>query len=269
MKRTIRTMFVGLMALIFAASGTAGEPVAKGRKLSEWMKDLRSKDVAARKEAAEEIAGLGRVAASCAKDVARHLMQEKDAKIAQALAEALFRMGPSAPEAVEEIASALKVPHVAARRTIAQAFGEMGAAGKKALPALKETIEMAKQDTWAKRYAVRSYAEIAVAANDTSQLPYIVEVVSKHRISAMPVIGRFGDKAAGVVPTLMEVYAKHKGSPYARYCVMTFAMIGPAAKDALPQIREALKSEDPSERAAARIALPKIEAGKPPTEAAQ
>ena len=92
--------------------GSAQEPVADGRRLSEWVADLKAQAPQVRNAAAYEISGLG----------------------------------PAAAPAVPALIEALSDPEPTVRFPVTVALGEIGAGAKAAVPKLKEMMEEENND---------------------------------------------------------------------------------------------------------------------------
>ena len=97
------------VAVVLASSPLAaqGEPVARGRPLSEWIADLKAPAPVTRNAAAYEIAG----------------------------------MGPAAAAAVPALIEALDDEVAAVRFPVTVALGEIGPAAAAAVPRLKQVME--------------------------------------------------------------------------------------------------------------------------------
>lgn len=89
------------------STGSQGEPVAKGRTLSEWIADLKAPAPVSRNAAAYEIAG----------------------------------MGPAAAGAVPALIAALDDELPVVRFPVTVALGEIGPAAAAAIPRLKQVVE--------------------------------------------------------------------------------------------------------------------------------
>src|SRR5512144_2917898 len=88
-------------------AGSAKEPESDGRKLSEWVADLKAQAPQTRNAAAYEISG----------------------------------MGPAAAPAVPALIEALSDPEATVRFPVTVALGEIGPAAKAAVPKLKQMMD--------------------------------------------------------------------------------------------------------------------------------
>jgi hypothetical protein len=105
--------FLAVIAVVFTSAGSAQakpvqarEPVADGRPLSQWVRDLKAESPQTRNAAAYEIAGLG----------------------------------PSASAAVPALIAALDDPVAAVRFPVTVALMEIGPAAKAAVPRLQQMM---------------------------------------------------------------------------------------------------------------------------------
>jgi len=114
-----------------AQDAAGGQPVARGRPLSEWIADLKSAAPATRNAAAYEIAGLG----------------------------------PAAKPAVPALIEALDDPDAAVRFPVTVALGEIGPEAAAAVPRLKQMMfeEINDEIAAAARRAIRHIQPSALA----------------------------------------------------------------------------------------------------------
>jgi HEAT repeat protein len=129
-------VLVGLLATAtFAPAATKEEQVAK------YIKDLKSKDAATRRIAAEEIGKIGQVKASAAKPAVQPLLdvlKDKDDLVREAAATALSRLDEPT-EVVPALVKLLKDDRkIRVRVAAANGLGLMGEAAREALPTLRE-----------------------------------------------------------------------------------------------------------------------------------
>lgn len=133
LKRTIGAVVVAILALAPAvhAQGAATGPVADGRRLSDWIADLKAEAPQTRNAAAYEISG----------------------------------MGPAAASAVPALIEALDDPSTAVRFPVTVALGEIGPAAADAVPRLKKMMDEDINDEIASgaRRAIRKIKPEALA----------------------------------------------------------------------------------------------------------
>jgi HEAT repeat protein len=111
LKRTLGSLAAAVLVLSSAAwaqAASAGkEPVADGRKLSQWVADLKAQAPQTRNAAAYEISG----------------------------------MGPAAVAAVPALIDALDDPEASVRFPVTVALAEIGPKAKAAVPKLKKMVD--------------------------------------------------------------------------------------------------------------------------------
>ncbi|MFL5496633.1 MAG: HEAT repeat domain-containing protein [Gemmatimonadales bacterium] len=111
LNRTLGSLAAAVLVLSSAASAqnaSAGkEPVADGRKLSQWVEDLKARAPQTRNAAAYEISG----------------------------------MGPAAAAAVPALIDALDDPEASVRFPVTVALAEIGPQAKAAVPKLKKMVD--------------------------------------------------------------------------------------------------------------------------------
>ncbi|MGH7579506.1 MAG: HEAT repeat domain-containing protein [Gemmatimonadales bacterium] len=136
LRRALGAAALMLMVTIATASAqnaapAAGEPVSRGRPLSEWIADLKEAAPVIRNAAAYEIAG----------------------------------MGPAAAAAVPALIEALDDPLAVVRFPVTVALGEIGPAASVAVPRLKQMMEEELNDDVAAgaRRAIRHIQPSALA----------------------------------------------------------------------------------------------------------
>jgi HEAT repeat protein len=109
-KRFLGSLAVAVLVLtsrVWAQGATGKEPVADGRSLSDWVKDLKAAAPQTRNAAAYEISG----------------------------------MGPAAAPAVPALIEALDDPEASVRFPVTVALAEIGPAAKAAVPKLKKMMD--------------------------------------------------------------------------------------------------------------------------------
>jgi HEAT repeat protein len=240
---------VGLLALVAATVALVpalryqvqgrlgGEPMVQGQPASYWVYAVRE-------------AGTTRERAEAA--------------------DALGQLGSQAPaEAAAALTRALSDPEPSVRRTAAHALGTVGAAEGAAGPLLTALDD--------KDGGVRGAAADALGDLRPSD-PAVVPALHARakadghlpaRLAAIAALGRFGDRAAEVVPTLIDTLKEPDsplGSPH-EFAAVALKAIGPAT---LPAVTEALGRPESRTRigalkvfaglgAAARPAVPEVE----------
>jgi HEAT repeat protein len=106
LKRTMGSLVAGVLILSSVASAqteSAGkEPVADGRKLSQWVADLKAQAPQTRNAAAYEISGLGPAAAAAVPALIEAL-DDPDPTVRFPVTVALKEIGPKAKAAVPKL----------------------------------------------------------------------------------------------------------------------------------------------------------------------
>jgi HEAT repeat protein len=142
MKNLFAAFSVLVLAVAVASAATKEEQVAK------YVKDLSSKDAAARKAAAEEIGKIAQVKASAAKSAVGPLLdalKDSNAGVREAAALAVGRLDEPS-EAVPALVKLLKdEKEIGVKAAAARGLGQMGSAAKEAMPTLREVWTAARE----------------------------------------------------------------------------------------------------------------------------
>lgn len=185
-------------------------------------------------------------------------------------AAALGQLGPKArAEAVASLTQALADPEPPVRKAAATALGKVGAADGAAGPLLKTLDD---KDGEVRAAAARSLGD--VQPNDPAVVPALHARAKSDghlpaRLAAIAALGRFGDRAADAVPTLIDTLKEPDsplGSPH-EHAAVALEAIGPGT---LPAVTGALGRPEPRTRIgalkvvaglgpAARPAVPAVE----------
>jgi HEAT repeat protein len=225
-------------------------------------------------DASDLVAELGPPAVPAVLDVARR----KEGSIRHRAGRSLGLIGSRFPEAIPALVKALKDKDVGARQAAAEAFWVISRKGREAVPALTETLQ--DNDIMVRHGAAWGLVHV-LGSEATAAVPVLIALAGKpehHQnvrrsaIVALGTIGRAAKEAAPllaslekdpfyqvaatrgrflvsgaegktVVPVLITVL-KDK-NPWARREAATFlAELGPAAKEALPALTDALSDDD-------------------------
>jgi HEAT repeat protein len=121
----------------------------KEEQVAAHVKELKSKDAATRKRAAEAIGKIAQIKASAAKPALQpllDLLKDKDADVRATTATALGRLDQP-KDVVPALAKLLKAEKESkVKAAAAVALGVMGEASKEALPELRAVAEQARKD---------------------------------------------------------------------------------------------------------------------------
>jgi HEAT repeat protein len=163
--------------------------------------------------------------------------------------EQLGTQGESAAEAVEPLSALLADKSPAVRAQAAKALGEIGLPAKSAAAALVETLK--DTDETVRREAVKALVEIrpGPAVMQPLFLKVMQDADPAVRMRIMHAISEGGE---AVVPGLIKALGNEKAAYWA--CIALRDM-GPAAKEAVPALTEALKSKQPDVRREAILVL--------------
>jgi HEAT repeat protein len=158
-----RRFTAGLTALLMAVSAAAA--ATKEEEVARYVNDLKSKDAAVRKTAAEQIGKIALVKASAAKPALHPLidaLKDSSSSVREAAALAVGRLDEPA-EAVSALTKVLKdEKDLGVRVAAARGLGQMGPEAKDALPTLR--------DVWtAARDAGRSQQRLVQATRDAME----------------------------------------------------------------------------------------------------
>lgn len=214
------------------------------------------------------IYALGRIAGDEPKTIARLLdllKRDPDLAIRSAAGSALGRIGPPAKEAVPELIRLLQLPaeeHMEGARagtviSAAIALGNMGEAARPAVPALARiVVDYKPPDQGQHVYAANALAKLGPVAKEA--VPALMTVLKRtfYDEAVFKALAAIGQDA---IPPLVQLFPKGTVQQR-RNALKVFGLMGPAARDALPVVRQAC--QDPFLRTEATRALARIESKK-------
>jgi HEAT repeat protein len=242
------------------------DPVYDGKRLSEWVKQLKSKKEADRERAGEAIASLAVESRAVVPALLESVSDGKETN--QSAVTALIRIGP---DAVPAVTAALWDDDVDKRRTALLVLGEMGSRARSATGAV--LVALRDSDPWNRACAVRTlgslgsptaipallplldqddrelresayYALKDLRADSKLLLPFLLKWArskdAKQRDFALWQAGDLGAEAAPVVPALIAAL-KDEDVGHQVGAVKSLGQIGPAAKEAAPALAATLK----------------------------
>jgi hypothetical protein len=156
------------------------------------------------------------------------------------------------------------------RERIIRALGELGPEAESALPALVQSVE--KDPSRVAIAAVATLGELGPAARNA--IPLLLDTLKagspEMQMAAAGALGRMGEAGADAAPVLLE-WTSGEGIPHELRVRATEALgsIPSAANYTMPSLRELLCSGVAEEvRAAAALALGRLDSGSPEVEAA-
>jgi HEAT repeat protein len=231
-----------------ALAVVAIDPAKASGAVPALVEGLERDSLGGRFRAAAALAKLGPAARSALPRL-KQLMEERETHLAVCAAEAVARIDPSlAPQACRVIGDVLLLPRRrghALRGYAIRALRDIGPGARPALPALLFVLhdEDGPCLPQAALAAVEIDATSAAAAvafirdelNDTKHGEDITEFLEE-----LPTLG---PKAALFLPELKQMIAGKRPPFYAMAAALTLAAIGPEARDAVPLLRERLKTE--------------------------
>jgi HEAT repeat protein len=267
----------------------ADEPMAEGKPLSHWIKQLEEGGPQDRERAAKAVLSLGPKGAPAVPALAKALKEDKVEGVRRASAQALGKIGPSAKAAVPALADALQDKSRIVSNFSAQALGAIGSDAKEAVPALVATLNGADKERHMgcvlalghirhpdakallalKGAALNGPPVLSGAASQAlgklgkAAVPALIEIAQKKGIggtTALEALATIGPDAKEAVPGLIKLLGDNRGSGIRTAAADALGAIGPDAKEALPAL-ERLRREDALAGQAAAAAIKRI-AGK-------
>jgi HEAT repeat protein len=218
--------------------------------------------------------------------VVAELLKSGNQSVVNAAAGALITFGPRAAPAAAQLAGLLKDPNTAQnlRFRLSTLFMNIGPAGKAAVPTLVEVIKDDKSQDWARQQALLSLGQIGPAARDA--LPAVLEAYKTAKVqdrgvflnaifdidpfqeaivpallavlkapetrgtairaSASTLLGNCAGDPKVIVPALLEALKENPQSFQRREIAVALGKIGPAAREAIPALKELLNTiEEP------------------------
>lgn len=244
------------------------EPSYLDRTLTQWLADLKSRDKAARRDAAEYLRQLDpRTLAPL--PALRAALKDPDSAVRSRAAASLVWLDRGlGPEAQPVLIQALCDAEAGVRADAAEALGLLGSEARPAVPALRRALKDEKN-------VVREAAAVALASIDPAQAGQAVPVLLAAWKSPAPHMGltpvelalkRMARPNAQVVPALIT--ALHTadrqgkglfGADLQAHAAFEFGLIGPQAASAAKDLRRVCRGTQPDLKALAALALIQID----------
>ncbi len=288
-----RTAFVVLGLLVVAVS-VRSAPVPddaflfRGKSIKEWVKSLSDRDPATRAAGAATLAVIGPEARS-AVPALRTLLKDKDPMVRYSAIRALGEIGPAANGTAEGLLEALASED---RDTRSEAVHAVRPWGKAGIPLFRKALE--DRDHKVRALAASMLASVRPRPTKeaiTALAHLLADEDREVRRDAALALGKAGPTAADAIPALRKatkdrdeevciqaaealVHAGETQEAVAALAAMisgqessvdrwkaaqVLGSLGPKAKDALPVLEAALKSDDGNLRVTAASALFKID----------
>jgi HEAT repeat protein len=220
-------------------------------------------------------------------------VQDKDVGVQRRAVELIGLLGPQAKEAVPGLIEALKRKDAILRQRAVVALGRMGPAASAAVPALVAAVNEELSPRGLRFQAVQALGQIGPEAGAAvpSLLPLVGDGDSQVRAAAVQALGRIGpeikavstavvkaldDPEPAVRTAAVEAVARagpgcsgdlakrlqDKDANIRRRVAAQLSQFGPAAKEALPALQQAVEDEDRGVAVQAAEALWKIDRQK-------
>lgn len=230
---------------------------AQEADLPQLVKDLESSDELIRIQAFDGLAELASDAAS-AVPLLIEALSDSDEVIVWHSARTLGAIGDASAAAVPKLTSLLADERPKVRAYSAYALGRIG---KPAESAADKLIERAfDEEAIVRRSALRALRQIDPPQEKT--MPLVIKILEAGDMSVIvPALQSLVEQGKDAVPRLRKALQQEQLQYWA---CLVLAEIGPDAAEAVPEIQEVLKSENPSARLEALVALGEFgDASKP------
>ncbi len=195
------------------------------------------------------------------------LLKDSDKGMRQAVVFTLGRFGPDAKDAIPNLIPLLEKDEVAAiRRDVVQTIAHFGPEGKPALPALLKALKEDKSDEVREQIAL-SLAKLEGEAADC--VGDLKEALRKEKNKTVRVFlvrtisNTQGEGMKNHVKDLADILVHEKEGEVRVALIQELGALGPAAKDAVAALENALGDAQVGVRDAAREALKRVKAPAP------
>jgi HEAT repeat protein len=242
----MRPLARSLLLLAVAASARADEkdPVINGKTVGEWVKVLQTAESPDDRSTAAFALAQGKEKSKSAVPALAAALKDCNKTVRANVATALGVIGPDAAEAVPALVAALKNPDTDTGAAAAMALGGIGEKAKEAVPALTDIVKNARQAVELRRAAAYGLGGIGPPAKSAAPVltTALKDADARVRVrSAVALVRIDKENAAAAVPVLRAVLAV-KDELARTEAVFGLKALGPAAKDAVPDLIAALKA---------------------------
>jgi HEAT repeat protein len=230
---------------------------------------LQDKDVNTRAAAAEALGRIGTAASASAPEL-KAALADKETIVRQWAAFSLGRIGNEGATATEELGKLLTSdPDPLVRAEAALSIGLLGTEAKAAIPALLEALDQEKE----KEITVRIQAAKSLGKMDTAIKSHgskILQTVAKEPNKDVRIFTLLSFstalkiESAAFVKELAELLTKEPEGEVRLIIVQELGGLGPAAAEALPELRSATSDVQVAVREAAKLAVKRVTAKPEP-----
>ena len=223
-------------------------PCWAAESVDTLVKALKSSDAAARDTAAKELGDMGAAAAPAVEPL-RACLKDPDASVRAHSAWALGQIGKASMPAIEELAANLTDPNLHVRRAAIRALRQIKPGQDKVVPLMLKTLGD-------KEPAVVLMALHTLAEGGAAAVPAMIEALKDDRTDywACIVLSEIGPAAKDAVPQLIKTLSDDE-QEVRMEGAMTLAAIGEASAPAIPKLIELLNDKETGVRLAAIYAL--------------
>jgi HEAT repeat protein len=251
-----------LFGSVFVVLVVAG--LATAEDVGTLVKQLQSRDVAARREAAQKLSESGKDAKDAIPALTTAL-GDKDKFVRRFAAKALGNMGEEAKGSINALKGLLDDEQESVADAAVDALGRMGLS---ALPVLCKLVEDDKQAKQRRRDVCKMIADMKPAEVGSVAVPMLIKLLKDKdndiKMDAIGDLGRYGAEAKSAVPQLADML-KPNDNNVRRAVMNTLGQLGPEAKAALPALqalRDSDKDQDKNFKKPAEETIKKIEGSK-------
>jgi HEAT repeat protein len=233
-----------LLAVVAVARGDEKEPVINGKTVGEWVKILQTAESPDDRSAAAFALAQGKEKSKSAVPALAAALKDRNRTVRANVATALGVIGPAAAEAVPALVAALKTPDTDTASAAAMALGGIGEAAKEAVPPLSGIVKDTTRAVELRRAAAYGLGGIGPTAKDATAVLTAVLKDADVRVrvkSAVALIGIDKQNTAAAMPVLRAALTG-KDELGRLEAVFGLRGLGPAAKDAVPDLIATLKA---------------------------